>query len=139
MHGGTALEVMWSATSADSGRFPAAGAVTSTLDELRARVRALRASGAGYLEVARPGSDFPALFVGFGGEHAVVHFSEEPESMFQFYGDGSVPADEQAEVQILDESWTCPGDCVMSLDQALEIMEEFVRTGSVGDYPRWLM
>jgi hypothetical protein len=133
---------MWSATALDHRRFPAAGMHTSQLDELRARIEALRADGAGYLQVMRPGSYFPALLVAFGGEHAVVHFQEDDEQgtpMYQFYGDGSVPSDEAAEVYILDGLMPFPGECVMALELALEIMEEFVRTGAVGDHPRWAM
>ena len=132
------LEVMWSAVSPDSGRFPAAGMVTSTVEDLRARIRMLRHGGAGYLEIATPERLFPALFVAFGGEHAVLHYqADEDTSLFQLYGDDSVPADETAEVFILDGIMPFPGDCVMLLDHAIEVMEEFVRTGAVGDHPRW--
>src|SRR5829696_6194232 len=66
-------EVEWTATTLD-GRYTG-GQVTSMLDELFARVDALRARGEGYLEICRPdGGDYPAVFVGFRGERAVVHF-----------------------------------------------------------------
>jgi hypothetical protein len=110
--------------------------VTTPLEELRARIRVLRAGGSGYLEISRPGRLFPALFVAFGGEHAVVHFDDET-SLFQLYGGESVPAEETAEVFILEGMSPFPGECVMTLDRALEVMEEFVRTGAVGEHPRW--
>jgi hypothetical protein len=128
----------WVATVSYPGRYHA-GVIAGALDDLRAQVEPVRAHGEGYLEVSRPGSDYPALFVGFRGERAVVHFQEVPESMYQMNGDGSVPADAEIDVVILSEVMTFPGDCAMTWDRALEIMEDFARTGSVADHPRWLM
>src|SRR5688572_27319513 len=117
--GGIALEVVWMATD-DSGQLPS-DLVTSTLDDLRARVRALRAGGEGYVIVSRPGNLYPVLLVGFRGEDAVVHLQPDDETMILLNGDGSVPDDQQADVLIIEETATFPGDVVMTVDHALEI------------------
>lgn len=132
------MEVAWIATEADSWRY-GPDEVTSPLEDLRAHVRALRARGKGYVEIAKPGSDYPALLVGFEGELAVVHLQQDAETMILLHGDGSVPAEKQAHVWIVDDAATFPGRFVMTLNRALHLMEEFVHSGSVGDHPRTRM
>lgn len=112
------MDVVWVATEAESGRYPF-DAVTSTLDDLRARVRALQLRGEGYFEIARAGGEYPALLVEFRGGHAVVHLHPNAETMILLHGDGSVPAEEDVGVLIFEESATFTGHVVMHLDRAM--------------------
>ncbi len=132
-----AVEVVWMATE-DSGQLPPE-MLTSTLDEMRAHVRRLRARGEGYLAVTRPGGRFPALFVGFRGEHAVVHLDPDDEHLFLLHGDGSVPDEVKVTVPIMEDTSTFTGYVAMTVDHAMELVEEFAHTGSVGDHPRSLL
>jgi hypothetical protein len=113
--------------------------VACLLDDLRARVRALRTRGEGYLAITQRGGLYPALFVGFRGEHAVVDLQSDDETVFLLHGDGSVPDEEEVDVLNIEEAATFTGHVVMTLDHALELVEEFVHTGSVGNHPRTRM
>ena len=132
------MDVVWVATEEDSGRYPYFP-ITSSLRDLRARVRALRTRGEGYVEVSRPEGDYPALLVGFQGEHAVVHLQADAETMFLLHGDGSVRAEDEVDVLIFEEDSTFTGHVVMTLDHAIELLEEFAHSGSVGNHPRTCM
>jgi hypothetical protein len=116
-----------------------AGAIAGTDEDLRTVVEPVWARGEGYLEMSRPGSEYPALLIGFRDDHAVIHFQETAEVMYQLHGDSSVSAAQEVEVVILGEVMTFPGDCAIARERALQVMGEFARTGSVDTHPRWRM
>jgi hypothetical protein len=124
------------ATSASTGRVDATK-VNATLDELLARFRELRSRGEGYLEVSTSDRAYPAIMMGFRNGRGVIHVLEAPESLALARGDNSVPADEEIEVPIFDEPAVFTGEVVMTLDHAWQFVENFARTGSVGDYENW--
>jgi hypothetical protein len=127
------MEAVWAATSPSTGRF--AGVETrSTEDELLERCRELRERGEGYLEVRAPDRDFPCITLGFRGPLAVINLFDQPESVLLRRGDGSVAPDDVVEVPIMDDPATFTGMFVMTVDRAWELIQDFVRTGSVGDH-----
>jgi hypothetical protein len=126
---------MWAATSLTSGRFGAA--TISTMDELSERFRALRTRGEGYLEVSRPDRPFPAITLGFRNERAVVHAQYSEESIALLRGDDSVAADDEVDVLIIADLMPFTGEVVMRLDHAWQLVQQFLRTGQVGDHEDW--
>jgi hypothetical protein len=129
------VEIVCAATSPRTGALSADA--RSTLGELLVRLRELQASGEGYLEVHRPSADFPAILMGFRGDHAVIHLAYAQDSMALVRGDNSVPGSEQVEVLIIDEPALFSGEVVMTLDHAWQLVQEFARTGSIKEYEDW--
>jgi hypothetical protein len=132
------MNVMWSATTPETGRFFPADVLTDFKD-LEDRYRALRSLGQGYLEIRLSTDDSPLVAVSFRGDHAVVQQltdSEEPKS-FLLVGDGSLAPDGTVDVPFMDDDAGFTGDFVMSPDRAWDAVREFVRIGSVGGMGEW--
>ena len=130
------MDVVWSMTSVRSALFDS----TERRSELRDLVRAfreLRTSGRGHLEVNLPDSLYPYLTLSFLGDHAVIHLFTSEESVSLLVGDGSVSPEGQFDVPVMDELGTFTGDFVMRVDRAWDVMENFVRTGTVEGLGEW--
>ena len=130
------MDVVWSMTSVRSALFDS----TERRSELRDLVRAfreLRTSGRGHLEVNLPDSLYPYLTLSFLGDHAVIHLFTSEESVSLLVGDGSVSPEGQVDVPVIDELGTFTGDFVMGIDRAWDVMENFVRTGTVEGLGEW--
>jgi hypothetical protein len=75
--------------------------------------------------------------LGFRGPHAVIHLADGPESILLRRGDNSVSPDEEVEVPIMDDPATFTGMFVMTSDRAWELIQDFVRSGSVRNHGDW--
>jgi hypothetical protein len=125
-----AISVSWAATSPSDGRFSAVRLKT-TPDQLRNRFTELRARGQGYLEIGVSAQEFPQLLMGFRGKHAVIHLQDGPQSMALLRGDGSLPSEDLVDVPIMDDLAAFTGEFVLSLDHAWQVVEDFMRSGTV--------
>ena len=67
----------------------------------------------------------------------MVEVAQSQESMALLIGDGSVSPDELVEVPIINEPALFSGEVVMTLDRAWQLVPDFARTGSVGEYEDW--
>jgi len=136
--GGEEINVVWSATSAQTRRVGAAA--RTEFQELEARFIALRSAGEGYIEVELAAGNSPQVSLGFRGDHAVVEqlsdLDEEPKSFLKG-GDGSVPRDTTVRVPIMDDDAVFTGGFVMGVDRAWNVVRDFVRTGSPADLGEW--
>ena len=132
------MNVVWSATSPETGRFSAA-VMRSDLTELEGRFAALRSRGEGYLEVELPTGDSPQVSVSFRGDGAVVQQISDLEAPVSslLVGDGSVPPEARIEVPVMDELADFTGDFVMNVDRAWAAVRDFVRTGSAAGLGEW--
>ncbi|MER6290617.1 hypothetical protein [Streptomyces sviceus] len=109
----------------------------SQLPDLLSAFRELRASGRGHLEVNLLDSLYPYLTLSFLGDHAVIHLFTSEESISLLVGDGSVSPDGEVDVPVMDELATFTGDFVMGVDCAWDVMENFVRAGTVEGLGEW--
>ncbi|MFE1833915.1 hypothetical protein [Streptomyces sviceus] len=109
----------------------------SQLPDLLSAFRELRASGRGHLEVNLLDSLYPYLTLSFLGDHAVIHLFTSEESISLLVGDGSVSPDGEVDVPVMDELATFTGDFVMGADRAWDVMENFVRAGTVEGLGEW--
>lgn len=132
------MDVKWTATSPATGRYSGLDIVSSDAD-LLSRIAELRARGAGYVEVRIADQDFPAMSLAFQGERAVIERWTDEEHMALLGGDGSVPMDEEVDVPLEDDHYpaTYTGEFVSSIERALTLVQQFIRTGdaeSLGDW-----
>jgi hypothetical protein len=126
-----AISVRLAATSPSDGRFSAVH-LTTTPDQLRNRFEELRARGGGYLEIGTGAQEFPQLLMGFRGNHAVIHLQDGPQSTWLLRGDGSTPSEDVVDVPIIDDLVAITGEFVLLLDRAWQVVENFMRSGTVG-------
>ena len=127
------MDVAWSMTSVQS----TSPESRSELRDLVSAFRELCASGRGHLEVNLPDSLYPYLTLSFLGDHAVIHLFTSEERVSLLVGDGSVSPEGQFDVPVMDELGTFTGDFVMRVDRAWDVMENFVRTGTVEGLGEW--
>ncbi|MDH6221672.1 hypothetical protein [Streptomyces pseudovenezuelae] len=109
----------------------------SELSDLVDAFRELRGSGRGHLEVNLPDSLYPYLTLSFLDDHAVVHLFTSEDSVSLLVGDGSVSPEGQVDVPVMDDLGTFTGDFVMRVDRAWDVIENFVRAGTVEGLGEW--
>jgi hypothetical protein len=136
--GGGEMNVVWSATSPETGRFCSA-VMRTDFKDFEGRYTALRSLGEGYVEVEVSTDDSRQVSFGFRGDLAVVGQLGNPEEArsFLLVGDGSLPPHGKIDVPFMDQVGVFTGDFVMTLDRAWDVVREFVRTGFVGDIGEW--
>ncbi|MFD3505384.1 hypothetical protein ACFWWT_47980 [Streptomyces sp. NPDC058676] len=130
------MDIVWSMTSVQSARFDSTER-RSELRDLVSAFRELRASGRGHLEVNLPDSLYPYLTLSFLGDHAVIHLFTSEDSVSLLVGDGSVSPEGEVDVPVMDDLGTFTGDFVMGVDRAWDVMENFVRAGTVEGLGEW--
>ena len=130
------MNVVWSMTSLESGRFRP-GESRSDLSDLVGDFSELRSRGQGYLEVHFPDSEYPQMTLSFQGDRAIIHLFTDEETVSLLAGDGTVPPDVTVDVPIMDELSSFTGDFVLSVDRAWDVVETFVRTGTYAELGEW--
>ncbi|MFI7497884.1 hypothetical protein ACIBVL_05110 [Streptomyces sp. NPDC049687] len=130
------MNVVWAATSPESGRFSAVER-RSDVKDLADRFGELRSRGQGYLEVRLPDRELPQLSLGFRGDHAVIHLIDDAEGMSLLVGDGTVPVGAVVDVPIMDDPAEFTGDFVLSVDRAWALVRSFIRVGVPSDLGVW--
>jgi len=128
------VDVAWSATSPESGRFDAL-VTRSSVEILNDRFAALRARGGGYLEVRRA-EDYPALTLGFRGSVAVIEAFVSQEAMAILVGDGSHQGD-LVEVPIMDEDAVFSGPTAIETGRAWRLVQDFLSGRDLGELGEW--
>jgi hypothetical protein len=132
--GGTVTEVLWAATSLESGRFDAL-VVNTGIGVLNERFVALKERGEGYLEVRRR-EGHPALTMGFRGSVAVVEAFSDEDSMSILEGDGSVH-EESVEVPVMDEDAFFSGHFGVETERAWEVVQAFLQGSELAELGEW--
>src|SRR5690349_13368855 len=94
--------VVWVASSPDSGRFTSAD-VSSEWEVLQDRFDRLRSRSQGYVELHRPGQEYPLISFSFRENYAVLHLFEDPERTLLLKGDGVVSENVDVDVPVMDE------------------------------------
>ncbi|MFF6981885.1 hypothetical protein ACFZAV_30275 [Streptomyces sp. NPDC008343] len=130
------MRVLWTATDPKSGRY-AAIERSSDVAELADHFTALRSRGRGYLEVRRPGSEFPLLTLGFQDGQAVIHLFSDAERSSLLLGYGAAGADASVHVPVMDDVAVFDGDVALSVDRAWATVRHFVQAGSPGELYEW--
>lgn len=128
------MEVAWSATSPDSGRFDAL-TTCSDVEVLNDRFTALRARGEGYLEVRRA-EEYPAMALGFRGSMAVIEAFVSQEAMAILVGDGFHQGDLVA-VPIMEEDVVFSDLAAIETDRAWRIVLDFLNGRALSELGEW--
>lgn len=131
------MDIEWTATDPDSGRFSGIYA-PSTLAELEDRLVALRARGEGYFQVARLGEEYPYLSLGFRDAHAVLYRMDSAETMRIHVGDESVSESHDVTVLVMEGHNDVGGRFALTLEHAWDIVKHFAAAGATGDEADWL-
>ena len=110
----------------------------SGVDEYVARIEALRSyPGEGYSEVHWADRDYPLVTLQFRHPYGVVHYMSENGAIHLLVGDGVVDDEEGVLVPGLEDQSEYSGTFVMSSDRAWEVVQEFLRTGTVEQLGKW--
>ena len=128
------MDVAWSATSPESGRFDAI-VTRSDVEVLNDRFAALKARGEGYLEVRRV-EDYPALTLGFRGSVAVIEAYVSQEAISILLGDGSHQGG-LVEVPIMDEDGVFSGPAAIETERAWRLVQDFLDGRNLGELGEW--
>nr|WP_093618285.1 hypothetical protein [Streptomyces indicus] len=107
------------------------------MEELADHFTALRSRGRGYVEVRRPGSEFPLLTLGFQDNHAVIHVFGDAERSSLLIGDGTAASDASVHVPIMDDLVVFSGDLALDVDRAWITVHHFIRTGRPAELGEW--
>lgn len=134
---GKSTNVEWAATDPRSGQFSGIY-VGSTFSELEDRLAALRLRGEGYFQIARQGSEYPYLILGFRDVRAVLYRMDTADTMLIHDGDGSVREDEEVDVLIMEEYNAVSGKYALALSFAWSIVRHFGDTGQMGQVSDWI-
>lgn len=128
------MDVSWSATLPESGRFHGVEA-HSDIEVLNDRFAALRARGEGYLEVRRA-ADYPVLTLGFRGSVAVIAAFVSEETMAILIGDVSNQSD-LVEVPIMGEDHVFSGPAAIETERAWHLVQDFLNGRDLSELGEW--
>ena len=93
----------------------------------------------GYVEVRRSAGDYPWMAVSVLRGSCVVHWFIGPDEVALLDGDGSLDDSATIELPLLHEPAVFSGACVVTLDRARRVLDEFVSTTSARPSTGWTL